>query len=122
MNIFKKKEKKEKKPAVAGDSVEKKGEKPRTEKRASRLVLRPWVSEKSTALKEERGYVFLVRPEAGKTEIGKEIEARYGVSVEGVRIIRKEGKAHRFGKYPGKRPDVKKAIVKLKEGDAIDII
>ena len=117
MNIFKKK-----KPQAESPTVREVKKDAPAKRESFYHVIRPWISEKSTDLKEKGAYVFLVRKDAGKKEIEKEIEARYGVQTEGIRIIRKKGKQKRFGKFQGKREDVKKAIVKLKEGDTIDII
>ncbi|MEK7478961.1 MAG: 50S ribosomal protein L23 [Patescibacteria group bacterium] len=110
MGIFKKQPNKEKK----NESL--------TLKKVSHWIERPWLSEKATDLKEANAYVFKTRLDAGKTEIKKEIEARYGVRVQGVRVIRRMGKAKRFGKHVGHRANTKKAIVKLQKGDTIDII
>ncbi len=86
------------------------------------LVRRPWISEKSTALREAGTYVFLVEDRAGKKEIAEEIKARYGVGVEQVRVIRKEGKIKRFGRGSARRSDMKKALVTLRKGESIEII
>ena len=137
--IFKKdtKEKGEKKPAASPkpearpkkDPKPKADSKPKTETKPVReareirhWIKRPWISEKSTDLREKETYVFLVHDKAGKQEIAKEVEARYGVRVEGVRVVRKEGKTKRFGKSTAKRGSIKKAMVKLKKGDSIEII
>ena len=84
-------------------------------------VLAPWVTEKSTILSEENKVVFKVALNATKPEIKDAVEALFKVSVTGVNTIRVEGKTKRFRGRPGKRPDFKKAIVTLKDGDMIDV-
>ena len=69
-------------------------------------------------------YGFIVKPEANKLEIKKEVEALYNVSVIGVNTLRYEGKRSsrytRAGLVKGHKSAFKKAIVTLKEGDTID--
>lgn len=69
-------------------------------------------------------YGFIVKPEANKLEIKKEVEALYNVTVIGVNTIRYASKRSsrytRAGLVKGQRPAYKKAIVTLKEGDTID--
>jgi large subunit ribosomal protein L23 len=79
------------------------------------------VTEKSTRQKEEsRQYVFQVHRDANKIEIQSAVERLFKVKVLQVRTSNVLGKIKRLGRRYGKRPDWKKAIVTLKEGDRID--
>ncbi|MFN2397403.1 MAG: 50S ribosomal protein L23 [Gemmatimonadaceae bacterium] len=85
-------------------------------------VVRPLVTEKSSAAYQERGeYTFRVHPEATKTDIRRAIEKLFGVHVTGVWTSQQRGKSRRMGKTAGRRPHWKKAIVKLRDGDTIEI-
>ena len=90
------------------------------------FIIKPLVTEKMTKLTEKRPnvYGFIVRPEANKVEIQKEVEATYNVTVEDVNTVRYEGKrSQRYtkaGLVRGQKNAFKKAIVTLKEGDTID--
>ncbi|MFO7152537.1 MAG: 50S ribosomal protein L23 [Bacillota bacterium] len=79
------------------------------------IIIRPWITEKSMAMKEQRKYTFVVHPDANKTEIKNAVEAIFGVKVEKVNTMNVRGKKKRVGLYEGKRPDWKKAIVTLKK-------
>jgi large subunit ribosomal protein L23 len=63
----------------------------------------------------EKKYVFEVDPKANKTEIKQAVEQIFGVKVEKVNTMNVRGKVKRFGRYSGRRPNWKKAIVKLTE-------
>lgn len=84
------------------------------------IILRPVVTEKSSLLQDEGKYTFEVDPRANKTEIKKAIEDIFGVKVEKVATQRRKGKVYRRRDGIGKRRDVKRAIVTVREGD-IDI-
>ncbi|MEW6456212.1 MAG: 50S ribosomal protein L23 [Acidobacteriota bacterium] len=82
------------------------------------IIIRPIISEKSTLLKEKnRVLCFKVNGDANKIEIKRAVEDLFRVRVENVRIENVLGKIKRWGRYSGKRPDWKKAYVKLKEGE-----
>jgi len=90
-------------------------------KEAHQIIRRPLVTEKSTQQKEKSNqYAFEVDPKANKIEIQSAIERLFKVKVFQVRTVRVLGKMKRLGRKYGKRPDWKKAIVTLKEGDRID--
>ena len=79
------------------------------------------MTEKSTRQKEDsRQYVFEVHRDANKIEIQSAVERLFKVKVLQVRTCNVLGKVKRLGRRYGKRPDWKKAIVTLKEGDRID--
>ncbi len=84
-------------------------------------ILEPIVSEKSYALLEENVYTFKVHPEASKPEIHDAVEQIFGVKVTSVNTINRKGKARRTRFGLGKRKDVKRAIVTVGGGEALDI-
>ena len=87
-----------------------------------RTIVQPIVTEQSSAAYQERGeYTFQVAPGASKSQIRGAIEQLFGVKVVGVWTSNQRGKNRRVGQSTGRRPHWKKAIVKLKEGDTIDI-
>jgi len=87
----------------------------------SDVIIRPIVTEKSTALSSENKYCFEVAKNATKTRIRQAVERLFGVDVQKVNTIRYTGKVKRMGVHQGKQPDWKKAIVTLKEGQTIEI-
>jgi large subunit ribosomal protein L23 len=90
-------------------------------KEAQKIIRRPLITEKSTRQKEEtRQYAFEVHREANKIEIQAAVERLFKVRVIQVRTSNLLGKVKRLGRRHGKRPDWKKAIVTLNEGDRID--
>jgi large subunit ribosomal protein L23 len=87
-----------------------------------RTIVRPLITEKSSAAYQDRGeYTFEVHPDASKPQIRAAIEELFGVKVTGVWTLNVRGKEKRMGKTVGRRPNWKKAIVKLREGDTIEI-
>ena len=87
-----------------------------------RTIVRPIVTEQSSAAYQERGeYTFRVASDATKTTIRAAIEQLFGVKVTGVWTSNQRGKARRVGQQIGRRPHWKKAVVKLRAGDTIDI-
>jgi large subunit ribosomal protein L23 len=90
-------------------------------KEGQKIIRRPLITEKSTRQKEEgRQYVFEVHRDANKIEIQKAVERLFKVKVLQVRTSNVLGKIKRLGRRYGKRPDWKKAIITLKEGDRIE--
>ncbi|MBE3574786.1 MAG: 50S ribosomal protein L23 [Firmicutes bacterium] len=86
------------------------------------VLLRPVVTEKSTdQMGKNNKYTFYVAPDANRTEVKQAVEKLFKVTVLKVNVIRGEGKRKRLGRYEGKRPDWKKAVVTLKPGDRIGI-
>jgi len=82
-----------------------------------KIIEAPILSEKSVNLKEKKQYTFRVSMDANKPNIKKAVETLFKVKVKDVKTFRVNGKYHRMGRYEGKRPDWKKAIVILKEGN-----
>jgi large subunit ribosomal protein L23 len=85
------------------------------------VLLAPVVSEKSYSLIEDRKYSFRVHPDAHKTQVRQAVEELFGVKVQAVNIIQVRPKPKRRGLVSGRRPGWKKAIVQLREGEAIEI-
>jgi large subunit ribosomal protein L23 len=90
--------------------------------KSDKIILRkPVITEKATWLKDSANkYVFEVEKKCNKLEILKAVEERFGVTVIGVRTYSTHGKIKRQGRFSGRRPDWKRAIVQLKEGDTIE--
>jgi large subunit ribosomal protein L23 len=87
-----------------------------------RTIVRPLITEKSSAAYQARAeYTFEVHVDASKPQIRSAIEQLFGVKVTGVWTSNQRGKEKRMGKTVGRRPNWKKAIVTLKEGDTIEI-
>jgi large subunit ribosomal protein L23 len=85
------------------------------------VILAPVVSEKSYSLIDNNAYTFLVHPDANKTEIRQAVESIWEVKVVSVNTLNRKGKSKRFRFTTGKRADTKRAVVKLAEGDKIEI-
>ncbi|MCB5224774.1 MAG: 50S ribosomal protein L23 [Candidatus Cloacimonadaceae bacterium] len=84
------------------------------------IVISPIITEKSeNQAQSQNTYTFKVSINANKIEIKHAIEKIFSVKVLDVNTIRMLGKPKRLGKYSGKRPDWKKAIVTLRSGDRI---
>ena len=85
------------------------------------VIRRPLVTEKSTIAREERNCVtFAVDPRANKHEIRQAVEQLFSVRVVGVRTMQMPSKTRRVGRFVGRKPAWKKAIVRLAEGQQIE--
>ena len=88
------------------------------------ILRRPLVTEKVSALNEKGKYGFIVDVTANKVEIKQAVEKQYGVNVEKVNTMKVMGKLKtrytKAGVLSGRRPNYKKAIVTLAEGEVID--
>ena len=91
------------------------------------IIIKPLVTEKMTAITEKANnrFGFIVRPDANKLEIKKEVEALYNVTVMDVNTMRYAGKSKsrytKAGLINGRTNAFKKAIVTLKEGDNVNL-
>jgi large subunit ribosomal protein L23 len=86
------------------------------------VLLRPLLTEKITAMRESGNKVgFVVRSEANRIQIKRAVESALKVRVERVNILNVMGKTKRLGRFAGKKPDWKKAIVTLKEGEKLEM-
>ncbi len=127
-NIFKKKKIEEKE--VEKKEIEKPKEEiivPKRERKliigeAYRILKTPHVTEKAADLVKKNQYVFNIYPKKNKIEIKKAIEDLYGVRVLKVKIINIPAKKRRLGKVKGWKAGYKKAIVKIKEGQKIEVL
>ena len=86
------------------------------------ILVSPHVTEKASLLEGENKYVFRVRKNANKVQIRRAVEAFYGVNAISVRIVNVHPKKRRLGRIEGKRGGYKKAIVKIKKGEKIQIL
>lgn len=84
------------------------------------VLVKPVISEKAFILQEAGKYIFHVVPEANKNLVKKEVEKLFKVEVTAVNIVSIPGKLKRVGRIFGRRNDVKKAIVTVKEGQKIE--
>jgi len=85
------------------------------------VLLRPVISEKSYGLLDQNKYTFEVDPRANKTEIKLAVEKVFDVRVTEVNTLNRQGKRRRTRYGWGKRPNVKRAIVTVADGQRIDI-
>ncbi|OYW13379.1 MAG: 50S ribosomal protein L23 [Rhodospirillales bacterium 12-54-5] len=85
------------------------------------ILVRPIVTEKSTAASELNKITFAISPTATKVDVKRAVEALFKVSVTKVNTINTEGKIKRFRGKPGQRSTLRKAIVTLAEGQSIDL-
>ena len=86
------------------------------------IIIRPLITEKSMGIKEISNVVtFEVHPKANKSEIKKAVEKLFDVKVISVNTMNVKGKTKRYRFVMGKKKDWKKAMVKLKPGETIDL-
>lgn len=84
------------------------------------ILIAPLITEKSgQQMEAQNSYTFKVSINANKIEIKHAVERIFSVKVTDVNTIRMFGKPKRMGRYTGRRPDWKKAIVTLRAGDKI---
>ena len=85
------------------------------------IIYAPIITEKTASLANENKYAFKVSPKANKTEIKQAIESIFKVKVMSITTSNSHPKKKRVGKYTGMTNKYKRAIVKLAEGQTIDI-
>lgn len=85
------------------------------------VIVSPVITEKATYASEENKVVFNVAPTATKPAIRAAVEALFGVKVKAVNTFVRKGKVKRFRGILGQQSNVKKAVVTLEEGHAIDV-
>lgn len=110
----------EKKEEIA--KVPTKSRKAKNIKFSFEAIKQPHISEKASYLAEKDQYIFEVSPNYNKNEIKKSVEGIYGVNVLSVNVIKIPAKKRRLGKTQGFRKGFKKAVVKIKEGQKIEIL
>lgn len=87
------------------------------------VLRKPLLTEKGSFLKESQNKILVeVAPEANKLEIKEAVEEIFQVKVEKVATVRARGKMRSYGRFRGRRPDRKKAIITLKKGEKLDFI
>lgn len=85
------------------------------------VIVSPVITEKATALSDQNKVVFRVSPDATKPQIKEAVERLFDVKVVGVNTLVTKGKRKVFRGRRGQRSDVKKAVVTLAPGEAIDV-
>lgn len=83
------------------------------------ILIKPVVSEKASALREQNKYVFIVQPSATKTQIKEAVAKLFNVKVVGCTTMNVLGKMKRLRGKPGRTASYKKAIVRLADGETI---
>lgn len=87
-----------------------------------RILDIPHITEKAGDLAEAGQYIFRVFPKANKVQIKKAVENDFGVNVVSVKIVNVKRKKKRLGRIEGMKPGYKKAIVKIKKGQKIELL
>jgi large subunit ribosomal protein L23 len=91
------------------------------QERLMQVLLAPIVSEKSTMLADKNNQVaFRVLQDATKPEVKAAVELLFKVEVESVQVVNQKGKQKKFGRFTGRRRNVRKAYVSLKPGQEIN--
>lgn len=120
--VSSKKTKKIKKSLVATTEVKPSKRRGRVTAEVYRALKIPHITEKATSLVAGNQYVFRVLSHANKVEIKKAIEGLYGVDVRAVKIIHIPSKKRRIGRTMGKKAGYKKAVIKIAEGQKIEVL
>jgi large subunit ribosomal protein L23 len=94
---------------------------PALNQRVLSVLRAPHVSEKSTRVSEHNQYVFTVAPDATKADVKSAVEKMFDVSVVSVNMANIKGKLKTFRFRPGRKANVRKAYVRLAEGQSIDV-
>ena len=86
------------------------------------ILIRPLLTEKITNLRDKKNCVsFVVSGRATRIEVGQAVESVLNVKVKSVNVMNVKGKPKRQGRFVGKRPNWKKAIVTLLEGEKVEL-
>ena len=109
-------------PVSSGRAAISRKEKIATKGEAYQSLKFPHITEKATDLSKQNLYVFKIRPRANKVTVREAIEKLYGVDVVSVGIVKVPPKKRRLGRIEGWRKGYKKAIVKIKEGQKIEVL
>jgi large subunit ribosomal protein L23 len=93
------------------------------QERLLQVLVAPQISEKATYIADKNDQVvFIVAPDATKPEIKAAVELLFKVEVKSVQVANLKGKSKRFGRFMGRRSDVRKAFVCLKAGQEINFV
>ncbi len=124
LNIFKKKPAEVKVAAKKTERVEKPvaGKPKKILGEAYKVLVKPHVTEKASYLASKNQYIFEVFPRSNKKQVKKAVEDVYGVDVADVHIINIHSKRMRLGRTEGWSAGYKKAIVRIKEGQKIEVL
>lgn len=85
------------------------------------VLLGAHVTEKSASLAKSRSYVFRVTARANKPQVRKAVESRFAVHVDSVRMLAARKKARMRGRIKGWKPGFRKAVVRIKQGETIEV-
>ncbi|MBR2774126.1 MAG: 50S ribosomal protein L23 [Selenomonadaceae bacterium] len=85
------------------------------------ILIRPLITERGTDLMQDNKFVFVVDKRANKIQIAQAVKEIFNVTVENVNTMNVKGKTKRRGRTVGRTNSYKKAIVKLKAGDTIEL-
>ena len=86
------------------------------------ILLQPLLTEKITAMRESSNTMgFLVHPDANRVQIKQAVEMLLKVKVARVNVMNVRGKVKRLGRFSGQRSDWKKAFVKLRPGEKVEL-
>jgi large subunit ribosomal protein L23 len=88
---------------------------------AYKVLVEPWITEKSHAAISDNKYTFKVNGNATKKQVKIAIKGIYGVTVEKIAIVNVHSKRKSYGRYEGAKSGFKKATVTLKKGDRIEL-
>ena len=85
--------------------------------RSQDVIRRPLITEKATLASDQNVFAFEVARDANKIQVKQAVESQFKRRVAEVRIVRMHGKTRRQGRFVGRRPDWKKAYVRLAAGE-----
>lgn len=102
-------------------STRKSEQTPEAAKLATRVLLKPVITEKSSRLTVHRQYVFAVHPDANKLAVKRAVESAYGIRPTGVQMLNVRGRAVRYGRSTGRTKAWKKAVVTLPPGKSLTV-
>jgi large subunit ribosomal protein L23 len=88
---------------------------------AARILVEPWITEKSHAAIADNKYTFRVTDNAAKRQVKMAIEGIYNVKVEKITAVNIHPKKKAYGRHMGKKPGIRKMTVTLKKGDKIEL-
>lgn len=86
------------------------------------VLKEPQITEKASQLTKGNQYTFKVSAEVNKVQVKKAVEQLYGVDVIGVKIVKAQKKRRRVGRISGWTKAYKKAVVRIKEGQKIEVL
>lgn len=122
LSVFRKKASKEEGKTASPKSKEKQPKKKKeVRERGEKAIIRPVVTEKAFSLQSDGVYTFVVERNATKQNIRGAVERQFGVHVEGVNVVDMPGKKRQRRNVIGHVPGYRKAFVRVRDGESIDI-